>query len=71
MVGKVSFWYGPTATLLQQFKTHDAGKKKLTCLDVLCLSASKDGSRVFSGSVDRKIVTYRKVEDKWVPYLLI
>jgi U3 small nucleolar RNA-associated protein 4 len=60
-LGNVSFWDGRTATLLQTLKVHDA--------DVLCLTASKDGTRVFSSGVDQKVVRMELIEQdgqmKW------
>lgn len=51
-LGNVCFWQGRTATLLKKFPlAHEA--------DVLCMTASKDGKRVYSSGVDRKMVEYK------------
>ncbi|KAJ3370887.1 U3 small nucleolar RNA-associated protein 4 [Kappamyces sp. JEL0680] len=50
-LGHVSFWHGPSGTLLQKLASHEA--------DVLCLAASKD--RVFSSGVDRKVCEFTRM----------
>ncbi len=52
-LGHVSFWHGPSGTLLQKFTSHEA--------DVLTLTASKDGTRLFSSGVDRKVCQFTKM----------
>ncbi|KAI8898761.1 WD40-repeat-containing domain protein [Globomyces pollinis-pini] len=52
-LGNVTFWNGKTGTLVKKLIAHEA--------DVLCLTASKDGTRVFSSGVDRKLVQFSKV----------
>jgi U3 small nucleolar RNA-associated protein 4 len=51
-LGRVEWWDWRTTTLLRSIRAHDA--------DVLALDVSKDGSAVYSASIDRKIVQYRQ-----------
>jgi U3 small nucleolar RNA-associated protein 4 len=53
-LGCITFWDGRTATLLQTLSLHDA--------DVLCLTASQDGKRVFSSGVDQKVMRMELIE---------
>jgi U3 small nucleolar RNA-associated protein 4 len=48
--GEITFWDGTTYGQLQRIKGHEA--------DALCLAASEDGTRVFSGGMDRKTCVY-------------
>ena len=49
--GEVVFWDGKTYGQLQRIKGHEA--------DALCLAASQDGMRVFSGGMDRRTCVYK------------
>ncbi|ORZ36271.1 WD40-repeat-containing domain protein [Catenaria anguillulae PL171] len=57
-MGRVEFWDWDTATLLHTIVAHEA--------DVLSLTASKDGSQVFSASVDRNVAQLRAEGKTWV-----
>lgn len=54
--GNVMFWDTKTATMRQSIHAHGA--------DVLCIAASKDGDRVFTSGVDRKIVSFKRAGKK-------
>lgn len=54
--GAVSFWHGPSGTLIKKFTLHKA--------DALCLAQSRDGSRVFSSGSDRNVIQYSFIETK-------
>jgi len=51
--GEVVFWDGKTYGQLQRLRGHEA--------DALCLAASEDGTRVFSGGMDRRTCVYNCV----------
>lgn len=53
-LGNVMFWQGNTGTLQQSFKAHGA--------DVLSVVASRDGQRVYTAGVDRKIMAFKVVQ---------
>lgn len=54
--GCVTFWDNKNGTVRQSINAHGA--------DVLCMAASKDGNRVFTAGVDRKIVSFKRAGKK-------
>jgi len=62
--GEVCFWDASTYAQLQRVQAHEA--------DTLCLASSEDGQTVFSGSIDRRTVMYKKIggegeRKRWAP----
>jgi U3 small nucleolar RNA-associated protein 4 len=55
--GEVRFWDGKTYTLMQRLRSHVA--------DVFEVEVSPDGGTIFSGSMDRRTVIYKKVGRRW------
>ena len=55
--GEIRFWDGKTYTLMQRLRSHVA--------DVFVVEVSPDGETIFSGSMDRRTVTYKKVGRRW------
>ena len=52
--GEIKIWDRVTLSMVQQLKNHNA--------DVLALSPSLDGKSLLSGGIDRRTVTYRRIE---------
>ncbi|KAI9745071.1 MAG: U3 small nucleolar RNA-associated protein [Claussenomyces sp. TS43310] len=50
--GEMRIWDGKTYTLVQRIKSHKQ--------DILSLAMSADGSRIFSGGMDRRTVVYKQ-----------
>lgn len=50
--GELRIWDGKTYTLIQRIKSHRQ--------DILSLAASVDGSKIFSGGMDRRTVVYKQ-----------
>lgn len=58
--GELKIWDSKTYTLMQRIQGHRA--------DVLSLATSADGSIIFSGGMDRRTVSYRKIgkgKERW------
>ncbi|KAJ3367776.1 U3 small nucleolar RNA-associated protein [Allomyces arbusculus] len=53
-LGRVEWWDWTTMTLLRSVHAHES--------DVLALDVMRDGSAIFSSSIDRQVVQYRQTE---------
>ncbi|XP_076814347.1 U3 small nucleolar RNA-associated protein 4 homolog [Clavelina lepadiformis] len=57
--GRVQFWNGKNATLLQSHRAHRA--------DVLCLCSTKDEKCVYAAGVDPRVIAFNLVQEDDVP----